>query len=483
MKMNEKTHGFNIDNSYLKLNSKLYTTMAFRNIYDPELIILNTKLVAELGLDKNYLTSKNGLSLLTGSVNEFLSSGFAQAYAGHQFGYFSILGDGRALMIGEHVTTDNKRFDIQLKGSGRTSYSRGGDGKATLYSMLREYIISEAMNGLKIPTTRSLAVVKTNERIRRTSIEDGAVLTRIAQSHIRVGTFAFVSSTGNKSLLKELADYTINRHYSYIKDSENKYIEFFKEVVLNQAKLISNWQSVGFIHGVMNTDNMALSGETIDYGPCAFMDVYKPNTVFSSIDRDGRYAYSNQPFIGSWNLSKLAESLLPLFSNEMKEAVELANIELKKYEELFIALYYKKMLLKLGITNLKDDDKSLVDELLLIMEKYKLDYTNTFRELSSLSISLKNEDLKNWYLKWENRVKEESTLEESIKIMKNHNPVIIPRNNMVEEALEKASKHNNMELFNELLNALSNPYDYTKTHKEDFLNPIINSQYMTYCGT
>ncbi len=298
--------GWNFDNSYSRLPKLFFSKIDLNPVSSPQLVILNYPLAKSLGLNADALKSNDGISILSGNKTIEEGAFIAQAYAGHQFGNFTILGDGRALLIGEQITPLGERFDIQLKGSGRTPYSRGSDGRAALGPMLREYIISEAMNALGIPTTRSLAVVKTGEPVIRRTLEQGAILTRVASSHVRFGTFQYVSQYGNLEQLKELADYCLKRHYSHVKDDENKYINFLNEVIKAHASLVAKWQSIGFIHGVMNTDNMTISGETIDYGPCAFMDNYNPNTVFSSIDVNGRYAYKNQPIMAEWNLCRFA---------------------------------------------------------------------------------------------------------------------------------------------------------------------------------
>jgi uncharacterized protein YdiU (UPF0061 family) len=482
-----KENGFNIDNTYLKLNNKMYSKIDSNNIQKSKIVQLNLDLVQDLDLNKEFVQSDEGVHILTGSSN-ILGPLYAQAYGGHQYGHFTMLGDGRATFIGEHLTNDGKRFDIQLKGAGRTPYSRGGDGKATLYSMLREYLISEAMHHLNIPTTRSLAVVQTSETIQRTKMEDAAILTRVASSHIRVGTFEYAKVYGDKELVKELADYSINRHYPNIKNDEDKYQRFLYEVVKRQAELIASWQSIGFIHGVMNTDNVLISGETIDYGPCAFMDIYNPKTVFSSIDQNGRYAYQNQPYIGSWNLSRFAESILELLDEDQIKAVDKANEELKKYAEIYKESWLKKMAAKLGINSPDDDTKIVIDELLLLMEKHNEDFTNTFVSLSTNNfenITFYNTDeWKEWFKKWTRVLGyRKMNLEDRMNLMKKSNPVIIPRNNLVEDALTRASEFGDYSLFETLLSKIKSPYDYTVLHDDLFTKPEIDSEYKTYCGT
>lgn len=399
-----------------------------------------------------------------------------------------MLGDGRALLLGEHITKNKEKFDIQLKGSGITAYSRGGDGKAALGPMLREYIISEAMNALNIPTTRSLAVITTGENIIREDYMQGALLTRIAASHIRVGTFQFASRFGDTKDLKELADYTINRHYSYIENSENKYLEFLKEVIKNQASLIAKWQSVGFIHGVMNTDNMTISGETIDYGPCAFMDTYDPSTVFSSIDIKGRYAYKNQPKIAAWNLTRFAETLVPLIHEDQDIAVDLAQNEISEFEKIYRKDYLSIMRAKLGIFNEEEEDERLIENLLSLMHKYGADYTNTFVNLTTDKkdgiVLFETSEFNDWHNLWKERLKrQDENKESSFRLMKISNPCVIPRNHKVEEALKSANK-GDFSVMDKLLNTLSNPFAYTKEQEEyQTLPQPSNKPYKTFCGT
>ncbi len=486
--MKNSESGLNFDNSYFKLHNLMYSKIVPSNKYKSSIAVLNTKLAEELGISVEFLESEKGKLLLSGSTGSGYNDSFAQAYSGHQFGYLSSLGDGRALVLGEHVTKEGIRYDLQLKGSGVTPYSRRGDGKATLYSMLREHIISEAMFALNIPTTRSLAVLKTNELIMREKLSQGSVLARVARSHIRVGTFTHARANG-LDVVSELADYTINRHYSHLNNKPDKYVEFLIEVIKNQASLIAKWQSVGFIHGVMNTDNMLISGETIDYGPCAFMDVYDPNVVFSSIDVNKRYAYGNQPYIGSWNLARFTESILHLLSENQEEAIKIANDELSKYQDEYSKSWVKNMDLKIGILKPKARDKELIQELLDLMELHGEDFTNTFRKLSlskSSKIILNNsKGFTKWIVKWQRRLIEDNvSIEDATKIMKKHNPVIIPRNSIIEEALIKASKEDDFSMFNELLNSLYEPFNYGYNHKEKYINVKNNDEkYTTHCGT
>ena len=410
----------------------------------------------------------------------------AQAYAGHQFGHFTLLGDGRAVLLGEQINPDGKRFDIQFKGSGQTPYSRRGDGRAALGPMLREYIISEAMHALNIPTTRSLAVVVTGESIMRDELLPGAVLTRVAKSHIRVGTFQFASTLNDIQKLKVLADYAIDRHYPECKEKDNPYLAFLNAVIETQASLVSQWMHVGFIHGVMNTDNMSISGETIDYGPCAFMDRYHPETVFSSIDRQGRYAYANQAPIAQWNLARFAETLLPLIDQDTDKSIELASQSVNSFSDLFQASWLKGMRQKIGLFDEEAGDIDLINELLILMQKNKADYTLTFRHLSSDAILkdaiFEDASFKVWYKKWMHRIQKQKDGEETSKLMMlKHNPAVIPRNYLVEKALSLAVREQDYKLLNDLIGALQKPYEDSKV----FCQPPLeeDKSYQTFCGT
>ena len=399
-----------------------------------------------------------------------------------------MLGDGRALLIGEQITPSNQRFDIQLKGSGRTPFSRGGDGRAVLGPMLREYIISEAMHGLKIPTTRSLSVISTGEDVYREEIKQGAILTRVASSHIRFGTFEFASYFLDKDKLKQLADYTIKRHFPFISDEQNKYVSLLEEVIKLQASLVAKWQCVGFIHGVLNTDNMSICGETIDYGPCAFMDTYDPKTVFSSIDTEGRYSYQNQVAMVSWNLCRFAETLLPLISDDEDKAIDIAQDCLAKFTDLAISNLILGMCSKIGIFEPDSKDESLLNGLLDMMKKYKEDYTNTFLALTfkdfPKSRMFVTDEFSVWYKKYQDRIKSQGKSKaEVFNLMKNSNPAVIPRNHRVEEALA-AAENGDFSVMNNLLKALANPFEHSDFQKE-YSKPAPKSQcdYKTYCGT
>lgn len=487
--MNSKNMGWNIENSYLDLPEFFYSQVLPNPVSSPELIIINEPLVKSLGLDIDVLKSNEGLDILSGNSNQKDHKFLAMGYAGHQFGNFTMLGDGRAMLIGEQITPKGERFDIQLKGSGKTPYSRGGDGRAAIGPMLREYVISEAMYSLGIPTTRSLSVAATGDNIFRGTSLPGAILTRVSKSHIRVGTFEYAAKFGKIEDIKALADYTIKRHFPDIAGDKNPYLSLLKNVIKSQASLISKWQKIGFIHGVMNTDNMAISGETIDYGPCAFMDVYDPETVFSSIDRYGRYSYKNQPIIGAWNLARFAESLLPLLNSDQESAVSLAEDAVNSFNDLYYSNWIKEMRSKMGIFNKEVEDISLVEELLDLMKRYKADFTNTFVSLTFDRLDdseiYKCEEFKNWNKKWNDRLSRQSQSKEESKIlMKKSNPIIIPRNHLVEKALQVAENQKDYRELYALLKVLSNPYDDSNIDsKYSQAADISSTPYVTYCGT
>ena len=483
--------GFNFDNTYTNLPHHLFS------VADPvklpthslkKIVIINNELASSVGLDFSSLDNEEQADLFSGQQIPIESTPFSQAYAGHQFGHFTILGDGRAHILGEHLSPDGKRYDIQFKGSGQTSYSRRGDGKAVLGPMLREYIISEAMHYLGIPSTRSLAVVATGESVRRETNLPGAILTRVASSHIRIGTFEFAAATGNIDLSEKLLIYTIERHYPEIKNHENKALSLFRVLAEKQTDLIVQWMRVGFIHGVMNTDNITLSGETIDYGPCAFMDYYNLETVFSSIDHSGRYAYGNQAKIIQWNLARFAESLLPLISDDINQAVAMAEEIINKFPIDYEKKWLVMMGSKLGINNIRKEDKILIDNLLDWMTTKKTDYTNTFIDLQDPKIMTRDryndEAFRRWYKSWKERIKKNCTSKESFHIlMKKNNPLVIPRNHIVEEALNLAQE-GDLSLFTEFLDALRSPYNI-KDIPNRFLDPPPKDQrvYQTFCGT
>lgn len=472
---------WNFNNSYTKLPKIFYTHQSPTTVCAPKLIIFNRSLASSLGVPLQ-------LDVFAGNEIPKGAEPLAQAYAGHQFGYFTMLGDGRAILLGEQITDSGERFDIQLKGSGRTPYSRGGDGRAALGPMLREYIISEAMHVLGIPTTRSLAVVTTGETITREEYLPGAVLTRVAASHIRVGTFEYASRFGTSEDVRCLADYTIKRHFPSIATLENKYLQLLREVIKRQASLISKWQLVGFIHGVMNTDNMAISGETIDYGPCAFMDVYDPTTVFSSIDTHGRYSYGNQAKMAVWNLARFAETLLLFLHDDKNKAVSIAQEELAKFESLYQEHWLSGMRAKLGLYNNEVEDLSLIKDILQLMQQHKADYTKTFQSLTFDKDDGQNlfssPDYHQWHERWQARLSRQSiSKDESKELMKSHNPAIIPRNHRVEEALAAANE-GDLSKMHKLLDALKNPYRYTPEQEEFSALPAPEfCHYKTFCGT
>lgn len=481
--------GWNLDNSYARLPKSFFTSLNPAPVPSPKLIIFNCPLATSLGLDVQALQNKDGIAILAGNKNPEGALPLAQAYAGHQFGHFTRLGDGRALLLGEQITPSGERFDIQLKGSGKTPYSRGGDGRAALGPMLREYIISEAMHALGIPTTRSLAVVTTGEPVIRETVLPGAILTRVAASHLRVGTFQYAAKWGTVEELRTLADYALQRHFPDAEAYENRYLFLLQEVIKRQAVLIAKWQLVGFIHGVMNTDNMAISGETIDYGPCAFMDVYDPTTVFSSIDLQGRYAYGNQPHIAGWNLARFAETLLPLLHENQEQAVELAREALSDFSELYQSNWLAGMRAKMGIFNEEPQDKSLAESLLSMMQKYHADYTNTFRALTFDKPEDTNlwdtKEFSQWHQQWQARLdRQREAKASSHQLMRDNNPALIPRNHRVEEALEAAVKQEDYSVMERLLDVLSSPYAHSP-HQADYSKlPAPSSRaYRTFCGT
>lgn len=481
--------GWNFDNSYTRLPKFFFTSLNPTPVRSPEIIIINGKLSPALGLNLHALKSKEGAEVLAGNRIPEGSLPIAQAYAGHQFGHFTMLGDGRALLLGEQITPSGERFDIQLKGSGRTPYSRGGDGRAVLGPMLREFIISEAMHALGIPTTRSLAVVTTGELVSRETELPGAILTRVAASHLRVGTFQYAAKWGTIEELKILADYTIKRHFPEADGAENKYLFFLKEVIKRQAALIAKWQLVGFIHGVMNTDNMTISGVTIDYGPCAFMDAYDLATVFSSIDIQGRYAYGNQPHIAEWNLTRFAETLLPLLHDDREQAVKLAQEAVTDFAELYHSNWLAGMRAKIGISNEEFQDESLIEDLLSMMQNYHADYTNTFRALTlgkpEDTALYGTTEFTQWHERWQSRLERKQDSEASSKqLMQSSNPALIPRNHRVEEALKAAVEQGDYSVTERLLAALSEPYAYSPEQDDYTMLPAPSDcPYRTFCGT
>lgn len=481
--------GWRFDNSYARLPETMLSRLAPTPVKTPKLIIFNRSLSKDLGLDFSTTNEEYIASMFAGNILPQGSESIAQAYAGHQFGYFTNLGDGRAILIGEHLTPDNRRVDIQFKGSGKTPYSRDGDGRATLGPMLREYIISEAVHALGIPTTRSIAVVTTGENVIRETPLQGAILTRVAASHIRVGTFQYLAMRGDIKTLRNLVDYSIERHYPNIKDSDSPAIDLLEAVIEKQAKLITNWMRVGFIHGVMNTDNMTISGETIDYGPCAFMDSYDPATVFSSIDHQGRYAYANQAAVGHWNLSRFAETLLPLIDVKKEKAVESAELAINNYAKIYKKFWIKMMCEKLGLLNIKDGDEKLINDLLSWMHKGGVDFTNLFRSLmwgAPLDSPIFQDGVfVDWHKRWQSRlIQNEKPKQKSLDLMRKNNPAIIPRNHKVEEALSASVDCNSLSPLYALLEVLKNPYE-DRLRGAAYQSPPDPGEkaHKTFCGT
>ena len=479
---------FNFNNTYINLPEGLYSLVNPTPVKQPKVAIFNRQLAAELGFNENY-SDDDIAQILSGNILPKNAQALAQAYAGHQFGHFTMLGDGRAILLGEQIAPTGERFDIQLKGSGRTPYSRGGDGRATISSMLREYLMSEALHALGIPSTRSLAVVLTGEEVYRELALPGAILTRIASSHIRVGTFEYAARFLGQEKLKLLLDYTCQRHFPDLLEEEKRAEHFLRKVIEKQLDLIVDWLRVGFIHGVMNTDNMSIPGKTIDYGPCAFMNAYDPGTVFSSIDHQGRYAYMNQPAIGQWNIAVLATTLLPLIHADEKKATSIAQEILNTYPHLFRQKYLTMLRKKLGIRSEKVDDGAFIDELLTWMKKSGADYTNTFSYLTGRNIPdtdiYNDSEFKAWHIRWTERINSsENGITTAQKIMEIHNPIYIPRNHLVEEALEEATWKSDYRKFNQLLNVITHPYTYNFENKEFQSLPAAgDNEYLTYCGT
>ena len=481
--------GWKFDNSYARLPEAFYARLNPVPVGMPKLVMFNVALAQFLGLNPDALMGEEGAAVFSGNRSPEGAEPLAQAYAGHQFGSFTMLGDGRAILLGEQVTPKGERYDIQYKGSGKTPFSRQGDGRAALGPMLREYIISESLHALDIPTTRSLAVVTTGERVFRETALQGAILTRTAASHIRVGTFEYAAARDKPNEIRTLADYTIRRHFTDLAKDENPYLALLGAVMERQASLMARWLMVGFIHGVMNTDNMALCGETIDYGPCAFMDAYDPNTVFSSIDHNGRYAYGRQPQIAQWNLARFAETLLPLIHEDPQEAVSMVKEAISGFLDNFRHYWLSGFRSKLGLLNQEADDGSLVEDLLDCMHRHGADFTNTFRDLASGSLPeasvFRALGFKQWFERWQARLKRQpDSWEASRRLMNAHNPAVIPRNHRVEEALEAAVERADFSVMEKLLGFLSQPYQDPPELAGYHQPPPISTQpYRTFCGT
>jgi len=482
-----------LDDSFARALPGLYEPWNAAEFPAPRLLVLNDTLAVGLGADPEALRTSDGVAALAGQRLFDGSRPVAQAYAGHQFGGYSPrLGDGRALLLGELVDPDGRRRDLHLKGSGRTPFARGGDGKAAVGPMLREYVISEAMHALGIPTTRSLAVVATGEHIARETPLPGALLARVAASHLRVGTFQYAAASHDEELLPRLAAYALERHHPAAAEAENPYLAFYTEVLEAQASLVAKWMLVGFIHGVMNTDNMTISGETIDYGPCAFMDRYHPGTVFSSIDHGGRYAYANQPRIAQWNLARLAETLLPFFGATQEEAVAVATEVLQSFTERFEAHWSAGMRAKLGLIAVPADE-TLLPDLLELLDAQDVDFTSLFRALSAMvrgndgpvrSLFTEQEALDAWTARWATaRAADSRPPSEVADAMDRVNPVYIPRNHLVEAALAAATE-GDMEPFHRLVEVVSSPFEQRPFLLEYSLPaPPDGMPYRTFCGT
>lgn len=484
------------DNSYFKDLEGLYVPWHGTQVPEPRVVAVNQNLATELCLNPDDLDTPEAAGVMSGSEMPAGAAPLAQAYAGHQFGGFAPqLGDGRALLIGEIFDCDGQRRDLHLKGSGRTPFSRGGDGKAPLGPVLREYLISEAMHGLGIPTSRALTVVTTGEEVMRDGFEPGAVLSRVASSHLRIGTFEFFAARRDTEKVRKLADYAIARHFSELENRSDKYLGLLEETMKRQAVLVAKWMSVGFIHGVMNTDNTAISGETIDYGPCAFMDSYDPRTVFSSIDVRGRYAYGNQPAIVHWNLSRFAETLLDLIdAKDRKNAARLAVNTLNRFANLYHSCWLDAFRAKLGLIDERDDDAPLIAGLQDAMRGQNVDFTLCFRYLAEAARGFEAplqslfDDataINNWLPQWYERI-DSSAVERALAadMMDQKNPVYIPRNHIVEASLAAASKEGDLSAFFELYEVLKNPFS-RQEGKDYFSRPSLESDtgYMTFCGT
>lgn len=491
--------GWNFDNSYTQLAAAFFTRQTPTKVSAASGVLFNQPLALTLGLDAAALAGATGTAIFSGNTLPAGADPIAQAYAGSQFGHFNILGDGRAILLGEQITPSGMRYDIQLKGAGATSYSRRGDGRAALGPMLREYIMSEAMHALGIATTRSLAVVSSGEPVYRSSLLPGAILTRVAASHIRVGTFQLAasqlaSSRDDAVAVKALADYTLQRHFPDLISTENPYLALLEAVAERQAKLLAQWMLVGFIHGVMNTDNMSICGETIDYGPCAFMDSYDPATVFSSIDTQGRYAFANQPPIAQWNLARFAETLLPLLHPQRTAAVNIAENALQGFATSYEQHWLSGMRAKLGLLHAQQADRQLVDSLLSCMQKHGLDYINTFRDLAAcltepaaavFAEAICNApDFSDWYSRWQQRLSnQQEPLAAAIKLMLASTPAVIARNHQVEAALA-AAEAGDFSVTYRLLHALAEPFtDSASLAEYRQPAPPSKQRYQTFCGT
>ncbi|CAH0529147.1 protein adenylyltransferase SelO [Vibrio hippocampi] len=483
------------DNSYYRELPEFYHAQQAAYVPSPSLIKFNHELAQQLQIDLQGASEAQIAQAFSGNHLLAGAQPLAQAYAGHQFGHYNPqLGDGRALLLGETLDVSGQRYDIQLKGSGTTPFSRRGDGKAALGPVLREYLFSEAMFALNVPTTRALSAVLSGESVWREQAKPGAILTRVASSHIRVGTFQFFAYNDQPEKVKQLADYVIARHFPDATQSSSPYLTLLKRVCEQQAKLVSQWQLIGFVHGVMNTDNTAICGETIDYGPCAFMDRYDPATVFSSIDSEGRYAYGNQPSIAQWNLARFAETILTLISEDEQQAVELATQTLHDFMQQYHDLWLTGMLAKLGITNQQEGDRQLIEQLLTLLKDHKVDYTQLFRSLSSslsddqtVTQALFNDSQgwAHWRIKWQKRLEHNPmSVDARATLMNQHNPIYIPRNHIVEQVIAAAEQQQDFEPFEQLLKVLQQPF-VQQSGCEEFAQPAPEEfgPFRTFCGT
>jgi uncharacterized protein YdiU (UPF0061 family) len=488
---------FPFQNTYTALPANFFARVVPTPVASPKLIKLNRRLAVHLGLDPDRLESPEGAEILAGKRVPDGADPIAMAYAGHQFGHFvPQLGDGRAILLGEVIDADGVRRDIQLKGSGPTPFSRRGDGRAALGPVLREYVVSEAMAALGVPTTRSLAAVMTGESVLRETPLPGAVLTRVASSHIRVGTFQYFAARGDTDGVRRLADHVIARHYPELANADRPYHALLGGVVARQAELVARWLLIGFIHGVMNTDNTSISGETIDYGPCAFMDHYDPATVFSSIDEQGRYAYGNQPRIALWNLTRLAECLLPLLNETQDKAIEEAQASLGEFIEKFDTAYQAGLRSKLGLVTAREEDRALAQDLLDAMAKNEADFTLTFRRLSDAALDPADDSAvrqlfadpaayDEWAVRWRQRINEEPQQPAARQAaMRAVNPAFIPRNHGVEAVIDAAVNRDDFAPFEELLAVLSKPYQDQPAFAA-YADPPKPEQRVlqTFCGT
>jgi serine/tyrosine/threonine adenylyltransferase len=488
---------FTFDNSYGRLPAQFYAHVAPTRVKEPRIVKINRPLAELLGLDPDALASLAGAQLLSGNTLPEGAASIALAYAGHQFGHFvPQLGDGRAILLGEIIGKDGKRRDVQLKGAGRTPFSRGGDGRAALGPVLREYIVSEAMAALGVPTTRALAAVLTGEYVARDESPPGAVLTRVAASHIRVGTFEFFATRGDHEALATLATYALHRHYPDAVDTGNDALALLERVIDAQATLVARWLGVGFVHGVMNTDNTSISGETLDYGPCAFLDEYDPKKKFSSIDHGGRYAFANQPRIAQWNLVRLAEALLPAFGPDQDEAVRLATARLDRFPAIFETAHADVLRAKLGLARKDEGDLALAADLLERLAANEVDYTVFFRRLcaSALDPSADAEvaslfanagAFHDWAVGWRRRfAAEDTTAEVRAGAMRRANPALIPRNHRIEEVIAAATLRDDFAPFENIVKALASPYEDQPAFAYLGQPPTRDERVQaTFCGT